>query len=179
VPAIALLAATIGLLQWYTAHRRAMLDLFDRRMEVYSDIRSVIDQITASGKCTYEANFDYLRVIDRATFLFGRDVNAYLERLRVRLHNLCYYESMMDTGQRQEMISTIPTFRHSSNHMYGWISVGPPFGVGSAIDLGRSIKAEARAHHRLGKHRAGGGAVHRIKSETARPLVSPCSALSQ
>jgi hypothetical protein len=105
VPAIALLAATIGLLQWYTAHRRAMLDLFDRRMEVYSDIRSVIDQITASGKCTYEANFDYLRVIDRATFLFGRDVNAYLERLRVRLHNLCYYESMMETGQRQEMIS--------------------------------------------------------------------------
>ena len=105
VPAIALLAATIGLLQWYTAHRRAMLDLFDRRMEVYSDIRSVIDQITASGKCTYEANFDYLRVIDRATFLFGRDVNAYLERLRVWLHNLCYYESMMETGQRQEMIS--------------------------------------------------------------------------
>jgi hypothetical protein len=105
VPAIALFAATIGLLQWYTAHRREMLTLFDRRIEIYSDIRTIIDQITASGKCTYETNFDYLRAIDRAAFLFGEDVNAYLERLRVRLHNLCYYESMMETDQRQEMIS--------------------------------------------------------------------------
>ena len=105
VPVIALLAATIGLLQWYTAHGRAILDLFDRRMEVYSDIRGVIDQITASGRCTYETNFDYLRAIDRAAFLFGSDVNAYLERLRVRLHNLCCYENMMETDQRQEMIS--------------------------------------------------------------------------
>jgi hypothetical protein len=105
VPVIALLAATIGLLQWYTAHRRAMLDLFDRRMEVYSDIRGIIDQIAASGKCTYETHFYYLRAIDRATFLFGSDVNAYLERLSVRLDNLCYYENMMETDQRQEMIS--------------------------------------------------------------------------
>jgi hypothetical protein len=105
VPVIAVLAVTIGLLQWYTAHGKAMLALFDRRMDVYSNIRRVIDQIAASGRCTYETYLEYLRAIDRAAFLFGSDVNAYLEKLRVRLHNLCYYESLMETDQRQEMIS--------------------------------------------------------------------------
>ena len=105
VPAIVLLAATIGLLQWYTAYLRVMLHLFDRRMGVYSELREVIDQLTASGKCTDETYFYYLRAIDRATFLFGNDVGAYLERLRIRLHNLCYYENMMDTDQGQEMVS--------------------------------------------------------------------------
>ena len=32
-PAIALLAVVIGVIQWRTAHQRAVFDLFDRRMK--------------------------------------------------------------------------------------------------------------------------------------------------
>jgi hypothetical protein len=41
-PAIALLAATIGVLQWRTAHQRAVLDLFDRRMENYDALNAAM-----------------------------------------------------------------------------------------------------------------------------------------
>jgi len=51
-PAIALLAVTIGVLQWRTAHQRAVLDLFDRRMENYDALNAAIFEILREGKAT-------------------------------------------------------------------------------------------------------------------------------
>ena len=84
-PAIALLAIVIAILQWRTAHQKVVLDLFERRMKVYSEIRAVIASIVASGKLPNERHFEYLQAADGAKFLFGPKVNDYLTELNTTL----------------------------------------------------------------------------------------------
>jgi hypothetical protein len=80
-PAIAVLAAVIGFMQWRTAHQRAVLDLFEKRYELYSAVRSVITEVLTQGRADHKLQFDYLRAIERAHFLFGPEVTAYLDSL--------------------------------------------------------------------------------------------------
>ncbi|MHC2432752.1 hypothetical protein [Bradyrhizobium sp. USDA 4451] len=84
-PAIALLAIVVALLQWRTAHQKAVLDLFERRMHVYSEIRAVIASTVSSGKLPNEKHFEFMRAMDGAKFLFGRKVNDYLSELNTSL----------------------------------------------------------------------------------------------
>jgi hypothetical protein len=81
-PAIALLAATIGVLQWRTAHQRAVLDLFDRRMENYDSLNAVISEIVREGRATFESLVSFSRAANRSRFLFGKDVTGYLDATR-------------------------------------------------------------------------------------------------
>lgn len=84
-PAIALLAIVVAIMQWRTAHQKVVLDLFERRMKVYSEIRAVIASVIGSGKLPNEKHFEFIRAIDGAKFLFGRNVNRYLDELNTTL----------------------------------------------------------------------------------------------
>jgi hypothetical protein len=84
-PAIALLAIVIAILQWRTAHQKIVLDLFERRMKVYSEIRAVIGSTVSSGKLPNEKHFEFVRAADGAKFLFGSKVNDYLGELNTTL----------------------------------------------------------------------------------------------
>jgi hypothetical protein len=82
-PAIALLAVVIGVMQWRTNHQRAVLDLFDKRWEVLSQLRSVIGEILREGdNVNPRVGREYSLAADRASFLFGSDVISYLEAVR-------------------------------------------------------------------------------------------------
>lgn len=48
-PMIALLAAVIGVMQWRTAHQRAVLDLFQKRWEAYTEIRNAMGEVMREG----------------------------------------------------------------------------------------------------------------------------------
>ncbi|MGD1038139.1 MAG: hypothetical protein ABR878_13380 [Roseiarcus sp.] len=82
VPTVALFVALIGFLQWRTAHQRAVLDLFERRIAIYDSIREVIDEIVRLGVVTNEAVRKFERAIDKVPFLFRNDVESYLYDLR-------------------------------------------------------------------------------------------------
>jgi hypothetical protein len=87
-PTIAFLAVTIGVLQWRTAHQRAVLDLFDRRLENYDSLNAAISEIVREGKATFESLVCFSRAADRARFLFGKDVTAFLDTMRTTIVNL-------------------------------------------------------------------------------------------
>jgi hypothetical protein len=87
-PAIALLAAVIGVLQWRTAHQRAVLDLFDRRMQNYDALNAAIAEIMREGTASFESVVAFSRAADRARFLFGKDVSPYLQQTRDLIVNL-------------------------------------------------------------------------------------------
>jgi hypothetical protein len=42
---IAAIGAAILYFQWRTAHQRAVLDLFDRRLEVFGDIEKAVAEV--------------------------------------------------------------------------------------------------------------------------------------
>lgn len=88
VPSIALFAAIIGWLQWLTANRKVVVDLFDRRLTAYSEIRSAVALINRTGQVDFETELQFWRAIDSARFLFGREVWDYLDNLRLKLIDL-------------------------------------------------------------------------------------------
>jgi hypothetical protein len=81
-PVIAAIAVMIALFQWRTAQQKMALDLFDRRMETYSALRTIIGKVMASSSAaTHEAGFEFLQALDRARFLFGAEIVEQLNKI--------------------------------------------------------------------------------------------------
>jgi hypothetical protein len=94
VPAIALLAAMIGYFQWRTAHNRVVIDLFDRRMRIFTDCRDVLQSIIASPSATTtQDGIKFLRASADADFLFGDKVVKHLERVGQAIFDLATCEA--------------------------------------------------------------------------------------
>jgi hypothetical protein len=83
---IAALVAFIALLQWKTARDKVLLDLFDKRYAIYEDLRIVMSEYDRRGTLELEKIFGkFGRAQARAKFLFGEEVNAYLEQCQLDL----------------------------------------------------------------------------------------------
>ena len=96
-PAIALLAIVIGILQWRTAHQRAVLDLFDKRIEAYDSLNAAIAEIMREENATGHAIISFDVAAAKAPFLFGRDVTLFLQQPRKRIIQLRYAEVATNT----------------------------------------------------------------------------------
>lgn len=92
-PAIALLAIVIAVFQWRTAHQRAVLDLFDRRMQVYEAIIAAISEIMREGNATTNAIIEFDRAAVTVPFLFGSEVDLFLKKTREKMIKLRYAEA--------------------------------------------------------------------------------------
>ncbi len=78
---IALIAVFIAYQQWKTSQDRAALDVFDRRMSTYEEIRASVKPIVQNGTCGTQEYLDLARSADRVKFLFGPEVVDYCDRL--------------------------------------------------------------------------------------------------
>lgn len=87
-PVIAMGVGIIAFMQWRTAHQKVMLDLFDRRMEIYRQVREAVGSVVRSGRGDDESQMAVMRAADEAMFLFGSDVSDYLKDLADILHKL-------------------------------------------------------------------------------------------
>lgn len=86
--------AVVAFLQWRTAHAKLMVDLFDKRLEIYE---TVIEAVTlsnsddGSGKQATEATYKLYRARSGATFLFGKliaeNINEIVTSLNVERRN--------------------------------------------------------------------------------------------
>ena len=71
-PSIALLAAAIGIMQWRTNRQKLVLDLFEKRFQVFLDVRRVASEAIQIGKLNHSGFLN--EVIARARFIFGDDI---------------------------------------------------------------------------------------------------------
>ena len=85
--AVAKLQAGIAKRAWQTSNEKIVLDLFEKRLAIYEEIRATITPINSSGNTTDENFCKYCQSIDRARYFFGLDVLNYLERIRISLIN--------------------------------------------------------------------------------------------
>src|SRR5687767_14193406 len=83
--------ALIGYNQWRTAHQRVVLDLFDRRLEVFEEIEEAVKAVFYSGTVTPETFRTYVIGTSKARFLFGASVNDYLADLQKDFASLKAY----------------------------------------------------------------------------------------
>jgi hypothetical protein len=94
-PAIAALAIVIGVMQWRTAHQRAVLDLFDKRFDTYQELRTIVGSVLGHGNVRIDTAKDFSRATDKAQFLFGPEVSAYLATV---------YELLTAHGKAEDMM---------------------------------------------------------------------------
>jgi hypothetical protein len=80
VAIVGFFALLIAYFQWRTAHQRVVLDLFDRRIKVFEIAEAACAKIASSSpKPPSEALLQLHEAKGKARFLFGDDVNAYLQ----------------------------------------------------------------------------------------------------
>jgi hypothetical protein len=66
--AVAKLQAGIAKRAWQTSNEKIVLDLFEKRLAIYEEIRATITPINSSGNTTDENFCKYCQSIDRAIF---------------------------------------------------------------------------------------------------------------
>ena len=101
-PAVALLAAAIAWAQWYTTRSKLLLDLFNQRMEVYDGVVAVMRRVIRDGTAATQDMVELSGPQDKAKFLFGEDVNAYLKSLQNALAGLGYCSSIQKMNKGDE-----------------------------------------------------------------------------
>lgn len=75
--------AIVAFMQWRTAHQKVVLDLFDRRIAVYEQVVSAVeDYLGGDGNLSgINARQKLWRARAKATFLFGHEVVQVIEAL--------------------------------------------------------------------------------------------------
>lgn len=108
IPFIATIAAWIAFRQSQIARNKLKLDLFDRRMEVYTAVREALGSITRQGNLTQEQQLQYLQGTRAARWLFGPDVFKYLdETLWHKIVNLELHNTMSKDSSEPERIKHV------------------------------------------------------------------------
>ncbi|MGY3358472.1 hypothetical protein ACVWZK_005135 [Bradyrhizobium sp. GM0.4] len=80
--------AQVAKSNWQTANERVVLDLFERRISIFEGIRAVIATIVQTGQPSEQDYNDYCRALDRVPFYFGKELQTYLEQLRLTIIGL-------------------------------------------------------------------------------------------
>src|SRR5688500_12312354 len=78
---VSVLVLAVSYSQWRTANQKVVIDLFDRRKEVYSKLEAPIIQIIRHGTATQEDYRNFVNAQLEAQFLFGKDIAAYLSKI--------------------------------------------------------------------------------------------------
>ena len=92
--------ATVGYFQWRTAQQKAVLDLFDRRHEIFEVVRKTVAQmISSSLGFDQQREIEFMQTMERAYFFFGDDVQEYLKQLWADIVTVRAADKALETTQ--------------------------------------------------------------------------------
>ena len=100
--------ALIAYFQWRTAHQRVVLDLFERRLAVFSDLeegaKGVLNAV--AGKDMQDPFWLFVRAKAKARFLFGSEITKLLtERLADIAAVMSFSDIRFDHPEYAQMIN--------------------------------------------------------------------------
>ncbi|MDH2343236.1 hypothetical protein [Bradyrhizobium sp. SSUT77] len=102
---IASIAALIAYLQWVTAHQKVVVDLFDRRRKAFELVEAAIRPVFREGEVADDAFRMLFEAKAECRFLFGDDVNNYLDSLHADYAWLiAFTNSVIDQSQNRSQL---------------------------------------------------------------------------
>jgi hypothetical protein len=93
--AVAKSQAKIAERNWQTANEKIVLELFERRLTIFEEIRSIVGEVTRTGAAPDDVLNRYSKAIDRVPYFFGQEVQAFVEEIRLRMIDLNLANTMM------------------------------------------------------------------------------------
>ena len=118
--AVGFVAATIAYRQFGAAKDKLRLDLFEKRFAVYQEARKVLATTLQEGTVSYDEVTTFYRNVHGSEFLFGPDVEKFLERVREKLNSLAFHEGQIRSfqdGALQDQARYQTSVDASSNRM--------------------------------------------------------------
>jgi hypothetical protein len=91
-PIIGLTTVYIAIQQYKAARRKLKLDLYDRRYKVYEALMRFLKEVVVSGGDVIIAQRQFLIDTNESAFLFGKEVNSYLELILQGCRNKWLYD---------------------------------------------------------------------------------------
>jgi hypothetical protein len=93
------LVLVVAYMQWRTAHQKVLLDLFDRRMDIYDQVTAMQRKAMRQGDQLTGVEIDHMRdVRNRAKFLFGDEVSDALRQWHDVLIDLTISADILRAG---------------------------------------------------------------------------------
>lgn len=102
-PIIAVVTAYIAYQQWKTNQQKLFLDLYDRRLKVYEEVRQILSIILRDAKASYDDLLKFRRAVSEADFLFGPEISEYIDEIYQHGVNLQYW-----CGEYRDFTQTKP-----------------------------------------------------------------------
>jgi hypothetical protein len=95
-PVIAVVAAYIGWQQWRTNATKSKLDLFDRRFQIFEQVRKIVGLMYTVGVNDPQLLEFVTKTMD-AEFLFGPEIKKYLDEIFKRVQSLMSARDLLRT----------------------------------------------------------------------------------
>ena len=80
-PMIAVITVYIAWQQWRLNERKLNLELYDRRLKVYGEVKQILSIILRDAKASYEDLGKFYGAASEADFLFGPEIQNYIEEI--------------------------------------------------------------------------------------------------
>ncbi len=113
-PTIAAVAIVIAFLQWRTAHQKVVMDLFERRLNIYDETNKVVAEFWAGegNLVSYNAGRKMAALLGNARFLFGNEVSEAIQGLGTLIHQLGAFKNRLgkfehDGPEREAIVSKL------------------------------------------------------------------------
>ena len=78
-PLIAIITVYIAWQQWKTNKKKLFLDLYDRRLKIYEELRQILSIILRDARASYDDLMKFRRAVSEADFLFGSEITSYID----------------------------------------------------------------------------------------------------
>lgn len=98
-PLVAVFVSYIAWQQHRTNKEKLKLDLFDKRFDVYDATKKYLSKITAEGNVSNDDLADFLIATNKSYFLFGQDIEKYLNELYLKGVDLNYTQKQIRSGR--------------------------------------------------------------------------------
>ena len=80
-PTIASVAVYIAWQQWQTNRQKLTIDLYDRRLRVYKEIKRFLSKIAVDAAISAQELLEFYSSVSESHFLFGVEIPEYIEEI--------------------------------------------------------------------------------------------------
>lgn len=90
-PLIAGVAVYIAWQQWQTSRKKLFLDLYDRRLRIYIEVKKILSTIIRDAKIDINELLIFYSSVSEADFLFGPEIPKYINEIYEHAVDLNYW----------------------------------------------------------------------------------------
>jgi hypothetical protein len=100
----AIFVARIGYLQWQTNKDKFRFELYDKRFKIYDNLRTILANISITGRIKNEDITKCISIVREGEFLFDEDVSKFLNEVYYKIKVL---DSLVKHNENDEKILEI------------------------------------------------------------------------